>query len=60
MIVRATRGDLAQAQFAAAMRHYELLGPAAANGLYCVGGLLLSGVSWRSGWLRGWPGQWGT
>ncbi len=59
LIFRATRGDLALGQFAATMHFYELLGPAAANGLYCLGGLLLSTISWRSGWLRGWPGAMG-
>lgn len=32
---------------------YNLLGPAAANGLYCAAGLFLSAVSWRVGFLRG-------
>jgi hypothetical protein len=59
MIGRAARGDLTREQFAATMRGYELLGPAAANGLYCAGGLLLSCVSWRRGWLRAWPGVMG-
>ena len=35
---------------------HTLLSPGIANGLYCAGGLLLSVVSWRSGWLRGWAG----
>jgi hypothetical protein len=38
---------------------YNLLGPGAANGLYCVGGLLLSAAAWRSGFLRGGVGMLG-
>jgi hypothetical protein len=44
------------ADFAWAARWYALLSAGTANGLYCVGGLLLSGLSWRAGWLRGGAG----
>jgi hypothetical protein len=45
--------------FAPAARLYALLSAATANGLYCVGGLMLSAFSWRIGWLRGWLGMLG-
>ncbi len=59
MMTRAPRTDFTPRQFAAAIRQYQLLSPGAANGFYCLGGLLLSGVSWRSGWLKGWLGATG-
>jgi hypothetical protein len=43
-------------KFARVARLYGILSAALANGLYCLGGLLLSRLSWRAGWLRGWPG----
>jgi hypothetical protein len=42
--------------FAWGARLYGLLSAGTANGLYCAGGILLSGLSWRLGWLRGWVG----
>jgi hypothetical protein len=41
------------ADFAVAVRAYQLVSVAVANGLYCLGGLALSILSWRAGWLRG-------
>jgi hypothetical protein len=38
------------------VRAFNLLSPGAANGLYCLGGLLLSGAAWQCGFLRGAPG----
>jgi hypothetical protein len=40
-------------EFARGARLYGVLSAAIANGLYCVGGLLLSALAWRVGWLRG-------
>jgi hypothetical protein len=51
-IVWATRPQ-SLADFAAAVRAYQLVSVAVANGLYCLGGLILSVLSWRAGWLRG-------
>lgn len=56
MIVWGTRANISVNEFAEAMRWYQLLSPAAANGLYCIGGLMLSSLSWKNGWLRGTPG----
>jgi small multidrug resistance pump len=53
MIVQLTRRGLAPEEFASAARWYQLLSPAAANGLYCIGGLMLSALAWQTGWLRG-------
>jgi hypothetical protein len=47
---------LSVADFLRGARLYALLSAATANGLYCAGGLVLSVVSWRLGWLRGWVG----
>ena len=44
------------APFAQKVRIYQYLSPAIANGLYGVGGLMLSILSWRSDWMRGLPG----
>jgi hypothetical protein len=43
-------------QFAIFVRTYGLLSAAIANGLYCIGGLVLSALAWHIGWLRGWVG----
>ncbi len=48
-----TRPGLSLDEFERGARLYAILGAAAANGLYCVAGLLLSGVSWRAGFLCG-------
>ena len=53
LVVEATRSDLTAAEFAATVRHYQWLSPAIANGLYCLGGIVLSVLSWRTGMLRG-------
>lgn len=53
MVVRLTRGELSLASFAQAARTYQILSPAIANGLYCLGGFILSYVAWKSGQLRG-------
>ncbi len=34
-------------------RMYADLSAGTANGLYCLGGLILSGIAWRMGWMRG-------
>lgn len=41
------------ATFARDTHRYSLCGPGIANGLYCMGGLVMSARSWRSGFLRG-------
>jgi hypothetical protein len=46
--------------FERAARLYTLLGPAIANGLYCVAGLVLSREAWRVGFLRGTAGAVGV
>jgi hypothetical protein len=46
-------------EFARLARWYGILSAATANGLYCLGGLLLSRLSWQAGWLRGWLGIFG-
>jgi hypothetical protein len=53
LITEATRSELSVEEFTAVARRYQWLGPAIANGLYCVGGLILSVISWRIGFLRG-------
>jgi hypothetical protein len=40
-------------EFAWGARLYAILSAGIANGLYCTGGLILSILAWRSGWLRG-------
>jgi hypothetical protein len=42
--------------FAWGARLYGILSAGTANGLYCIGGISLSHISWRLGWLRGWVG----
>jgi hypothetical protein len=49
-------GPLSTEAFLRGERLYALLSAGIANGLYCLGGLLLSVTAWRSGWLRGWVG----
>jgi hypothetical protein len=51
-----TRPGISIAEFARSARTYVLLGAAAANGLYCVGGLIMSAISWRRGFQRDWSG----
>ncbi len=53
MIVQLTRPELSLASFADAARTYQILSPALANGLYCLGGFILSYIAWQSGQLRG-------
>jgi hypothetical protein len=55
-----TRPGVSVADFAWAARLYALLSAATANGLYCVGGIILSVVSWQLSWLRGWLGAMGS
>jgi hypothetical protein len=55
-LVWPTRPELTVAEFARGARLYAVLSAGTANGLYCIGGLVLSVVSWRMGWLRGWVG----
>ncbi|MCZ6493243.1 MAG: hypothetical protein O6933_04110 [Planctomycetota bacterium] len=43
-------------QFAQTARACAFLGAGIANGLYCVGGVILSFVSWKTGFQRGWLG----
>lgn len=47
----------ALAEFTWGARTYALFSVAAANGLYCVAGMMLSGLSWRVGFLKGWLGR---
>jgi hypothetical protein len=47
-------------EFARATRLYAVLSAGTANGLYCIGGLLLSALSWRVGFLRGRAGALGV
>ncbi len=54
-----TRRGLSVAEFAWGARLYAFLSAATANGLYCIGGLVLSAVAWQIGWLRGWAGRLG-
>jgi hypothetical protein len=58
-LVGSTLPQLTVAQFAGYARTYALLSAGTANGLYCIGGLLLSVLAWRIGWLRGWVGLMG-
>src|SRR5262249_41705516 len=51
-----TRPGLAVEEFARIAWLYGLVSAALANGLYCLGGLVLSLVSWQAAWLRGWLG----
>ena len=55
-----TRPGLTVDEFRRGARLYGLLGPAIANGLYCVAGLVLTAVSRRVGFLQGWIGQLGN
>lgn len=59
LIVGATDADIPVATFASVVRQYQFLGPGVANGLYCVGGVVLSILSWRAGFLRGVTGTLG-
>ena len=54
-----TRPGISVDEFARIARLYGIVSAAIANGLYCLGGLLLSLLSWRVGWLRGWLGVFG-
>jgi hypothetical protein len=52
-IARITNPNLSVDDFVRGTRTYTLVSAAYANGMYCLGGLLLSAVAWRSGSLRG-------
>jgi hypothetical protein len=52
-IVEQTRPERSPEDFWRTYRTYSLLSAGTANGLYCAGGLLLSVLAWRVGWLRG-------
>lgn len=52
-IVQLTRPALSDAEFAAAARTCGLLGAGVANGLYCVGGLVVSLTALRTGFQTG-------
>lgn len=54
--IRLTRSGISVAQFASEARLYALLGAGAANGLYCLGGLVMSAISWRCRFQRDWLG----
>jgi hypothetical protein len=54
-----TRPGQSVEEFARAARWYLWLGAGAANGLYCVAGMLLSVLAWRAGQLRRWLGALG-
>jgi len=51
-----TRAGISVDEFARIARLYGIVSAVLANGLYCLGGLVLSLVSWRAAWLRGWLG----
>ena len=53
MIVQLTRADLTVSEFVQAARSYQWLSPIIANGLYAVGGCMLSIVAWHAGQMRG-------
>jgi hypothetical protein len=59
-LVGSTRPGLSLEDFRQAARTYALLSAGTANGLYCVGGLVLSRLSWRVGFLRGLVGWLGV
>ncbi len=52
LIAGATRTDAAAAEFEETFRFYQWMSPVIANGLYCVGGLLISIMSCLAGWWR--------
>lgn len=55
-IVGLTRSGITVDEFGRLARLYGILSAAIANGMYCLGGLLLSRLSWQVGLLRGWLG----
>ncbi len=55
----ATRPGISLSAFESTAAAYRVLGPGVANGLYCVGGFVLSAIAWRSGRLRGATGALG-
>ena len=55
-IVGLTQPGLSLSEFAERAWLFTLLSPGIANGIYCVAGLALSAVSWRTGLLRDWLG----
>lgn len=55
-IAWAARPELDDLGFLKATLWYQRLSPAAANGLYCCGGMLLSNLSWQIGLVRGGTG----
>ena len=48
-----TRPGIWPEEYAFLATLYTLIGPGGANGLYCVGGLLLATLSWRHRFVRG-------
>ncbi|HMF18971.1 MAG TPA: hypothetical protein VKE98_17315 [Gemmataceae bacterium] len=52
-VMALTQPGISVDEFAHVARLYGILSAVIANGLYCLGGLILSGVSWQAGWLRG-------
>ena len=55
-VMALTRPGISVDEFARIARLYGIVSAVLANGLYCLGGLVLSLVSWRAAWLRGWLG----
>jgi len=53
LIVQLMRRELSLTSFVEAARTYQILSPAIANGMYCLGGFILSYVAWQSGQLSG-------
>ncbi len=47
------------AEFQRGIHYYNWASAGCANGLYCLAGLGLSWISYRSGFLRGWLSSWG-
>ncbi|MEQ8786825.1 MAG: hypothetical protein RIC55_11025 [Pirellulaceae bacterium] len=55
-IAWAARPQIDEVGFALATAWYQQLSPAAANGLYCAGGMMLTNLSWQVGLVRGGTG----
>jgi small multidrug resistance pump len=52
-IAWAARPEIDEVGFALAVSWYRRLSPAAANGLFCAGGMMLTNLSWQVGLTRG-------
>lgn len=52
LVTQATRDGFTVQRFATVVHRYQVACPVVANGLYCVGGFVLSVLSWQAGLLR--------